>query len=155
MPNIVYYLAYMRDSSEVMHSYILDYIDRHPTIAPAADFELTDADYEDFRKMVVEGGFKYDPLSNAVYDELVKMAKYEGYYDDAKAEFEVLKAKLRHDVGKDLDKVKDVVKQLVASEIVTAYYYQAGRVCNTLRHDKFFKEACRLLANPEEYKALL
>ena len=155
LPNIVYYLAYMRDSSEVMHSYIVDYIDRHPTIAPAADFELTDADYEDFRKMVVESGFKHDPLSNDVYEELVKVAKYEGYYDDAKAEFEALKAKLRHDVGKDLDKVKDVVKQLVASEIVTAYYYQAGQVRNTLRHDKFFKEACRLLAKPEEYNALL
>ena len=155
LPNIVYYLAYMRDSSEVMHSYILDYIDRHPTIAPAADFELTDADYEDFRKMVVESGFKYDPLSNAVYDELVKMSKYEGYYDDAKAEFEALKAKLRHDVGKDLDKVKDVVKELLAGEIVTVYYYQSGRVRNALRHDKFFKEACRLLANPEEYRTLL
>ncbi|MBR5440071.1 MAG: S41 family peptidase, partial [Prevotella sp.] len=59
MTNIVGYLMY-GDSAEVVHNYIMDYVSAHPTIAPARDFKLTDADFEDFKQRVLKSKFNYD-----------------------------------------------------------------------------------------------
>ena len=50
MSNISMYLDRM-DSTEVMFDYVVDYIGKHPTIAPANDFHLTDADYAALRSV--------------------------------------------------------------------------------------------------------
>ena len=155
LPNIAFYLAGARDSNEVMLNYEVDYIAKHPTIAPAKDFALTDADYDEFKARVLKANFKYDRETEKYLKDLEKLAKFEGYYDDAKPEFEALKKKLSHNVAKDLDYNKEYIKQLLENEIVAAYYFQAGAIQNSLRYDKQIKEATKLLNSPEEYKKIL
>ena len=155
LPNIAFYLAGARDSNEVMLNYEVDYIAKHPTIAPAKDFALTDADYDEFKARVLKANFKYDRETEKYLKDLEKLAKFEGYYDDAKPEFEALKKKLSHNVAKDLDYNKEYIKQLLENEIVAAYYFQAGAIQNSLRYDKQIKEAIKLLNSPEEYKKIL
>lgn len=155
LPNIAYYLVGMKDSAEVLHSYVIDYIAKHPTIAPAAEFELSDADYEDFKNRVLSGKFKYDAISEKSLDNLEKVAKFEGYYEGARAEFDALRSKLKHNLAKDLDFNKKSIKELLANDIVAAYYYQKGAVQNGLRNDKQVKEAFRLLGTLAEYRMLL
>ena len=155
LPNIAFYLAGARDSNEVMLNYEVDYIAKHPTIAPAKDFALTDADYDEFKARVLKADFKYDRETEKYLKDLEKLAKFEGYYDDAKPEFEALKKKLSHNVAKDLDYNKEYIKQLLENEIVAAYYFQAGAIQNSLRYDKQIKEAVKLLNSPEEYDKIL
>lgn len=155
LPNIAFYLAGARDSNEVMLNYEVDYIAKHPTIAPAKDFALIDADYDEFKARVLKADFKYDRETEKYLKDLEKLAKFEGYYDDAKPEFEALKKKLSHNVAKDLDYNKEYIKQLLENEIVAAYYFQAGAIQNSLRYDKQIKEAVKLLNSPEEYKKIL
>ena len=155
LPNIAFYLAGARDSNEVMLNYEVDYIAKHPTIAPAKDFALTDADYDEFKARVLKADFKYDRETEKYLKDLEKLAKFEGYYDDAKPEFEALKKKLSHNVAKDLDYNKEYIKQLLENEIVAAYYFQAGAIQNSLSYDKQIKEAVKLLNSPEEYKKIL
>ena len=155
LPNIAFYLAGARDSNEVMLNYEVDYIAKHPTIAPAKDFALTDADYDEFKARVLKADFKYYRVTEKYLKDLEKLAKFEGYYDDAKPEFEALKKKLSHNVAKDLDYNKEYIKQLLENEIVAAYYFQAGAIQNSLRYDKQIKEAVKLLNSPEEYSKIL
>ena len=155
VPNIAFYLAGARDSNEVMLNYEIDYIAKHPTIAPAAEFALTDADYDEFKSRVLAVDFKYDRETEKYLKDLEKLAKFEGYYEDAKPEFEALKKKLSHNVAKDLDYNKQTIKQLLENDIVAAYYYQGGAIQNSLRYDKQVKEAVRLLNSPEDYKKIL
>ena len=155
LPNIAFYLAGARDSNEVMLNYEVDYIAKHPTIAPAKEFALTDADYDEFKARVLKADFKYDRETEKYLKDLEKLARFEGYYDDAKPEFEALKKKLSHNVAKDLDYNKEYIKQLLENEIVAAYYFQAGAIQNSLRYDKQIKEAVKLLNSPEEYKKIL
>lgn len=155
LPNIAYYLAGARDSNELMLNYEVDYIAKHPTIAPAKDFALTDADYEEFKARVLKADFKYDRETEKYLKDLMKLARFEGYYDDAKPEFDALAKKLSHNVSKDLDYNKQYIKRLLENDIVAAYYYQGGAIRNSLRYDKQVKEAVRLLNTPEEYKKLL
>lgn len=155
LPNIAFYLAGARDSNEVMLNYEVDYIAKHPTIAAPEEFALTDADYEEFKARVLKANFKYDRETEKYLKDLEKLAKFEGYYEDAKPEFEALKKKLSHNVAKDLDYNKATIKRLLENAIVAAYYYQAGAIRNSLRYDKVVKEASRLLNSPEEYAKIL
>ncbi len=156
LPNIAYYLTMSGlDSTEVLLNYELDYIAAHPTIAPASEFELSDAEYEDFKQRVIKSGFTYDPESEKALKSLKKIVQFEGYYDDAKSEFESLEKKLKHNIEKDLDINKDAIKRLIEADIVTAYYFQGGAVENSLNHDKQMDEACRLLKDTARYNAIL
>lgn len=156
LPNIAFYLsASGRDSTEVMQEYVIDYISRHPTIAPAAEFCLTDADFAEFKQRVIESGFTYDPESEKVMAQLKKMMEFEGYMEDAKPEFEALEKKLGHNLDKDLDRHKALIMQLLQNEIVAAYYYQGGSIANTLQYDKQMKAAEEILLDPERYNKIL
>ena len=103
----------------------------------------------------MNSSFSYDPGSDKALKALIEVAKFEGYYDDAQAEFEQLEKKLKHNLDKDLDKHKEVIKEMLESDIVSFYYYQRGSIELGLRYDKQFKEACRLLHNGAEYRRLL
>ena len=156
IPNIGFYLsASGQDSTEVMFDYVVDYIAQHPTIAPASEFHITDAEWQAFKERVMKSGFTYDPVSKKQFTELVKTAKFEGYYEDAKPAFDELEKKLNHDVAFALDRHEQVIRQILESEIISAYYYQAGAIEASLNNDKQVKEAIRLLQNPEEYQKLL
>ena len=155
MANITLYLDCL-DSTEVMFDYVVDYISKHPTIASAKDFHLTDADYEDFKQRVIKAGFTYDQVSKKQYDELVKTAKFEGYYDDAKSEFEALKAKIdHHDVARDLDAHRNEIQLMLEQEIVSAYYYHGGELQVGLRTDKIIAEAERILNEEGVYNKII
>ena len=157
LPNIIYYLSVGGlDSTEVMFDYVVDYIARHPSIGDdPTSFHLTDADYADFRQRVIDSGFTYDPVSRKQFDELVKTAKYEGYYDDAKDAFDALSAKLKHDVASDLDKHRDTIVEMLELDIISAYHFQSGSLRAGLKHDKQLQEAVRLLNATDEYQKLL
>jgi carboxyl-terminal processing protease len=156
LPNIAYYLASSGlDSTEVMLNWELDYMKKHPSVVPASDFEITDAEYEDFKQRVQKSGFTYDRESGKYLEDLVKWAKFEGYYDGAKAEFDALEAKLTHNLAHELEYNKETIKQLLAADLMSVYYYNRGAVENALRHDKQWKEAVRLLNHPDEYGRIL
>ena len=156
LPNIAFYLSRV-DTTDIMLNYEIDYIAAHPTVASPKDFELSDADYEQFKQRVVKSGFTYDQVSEKILKELESLARFEGYYDDAKPEFEALRQKLKHNIAKDLDYPynKQKIKELIAADLMAAYYFEKGSLENSLRNDKQFAEAARLLSNPIEYQKLL
>lgn len=156
LPNIAFYLSRV-DTTDIMLNYEIDYIAAHPTVASPKDFEISDADYEQFKQRVVKSGFTYDQVSEKILKELESLARFEGYYDDAKPEFEALRQKLKHNIAKDLDYPynKQKIKELIAADLMAAYYFEKGSLENSLRNDKQFAEAARLLGNPDEYQKLL
>lgn len=155
LPNIAYYLAATRDSNEVLLNYEVDYIAKHPTVAQPADFELSDEDYAEFKKRVLDSGFTYDRTSEKFLKDLEQLTRFEGYYDDAKPEFEALKKKLSHNVAKDLEYNKQAIKNIINNDLMAAYYFQRGATQNSLRHDKQMDEAMKLIADGERYAKIL
>lgn len=156
MPNIAYYLQFA-DTTDLLLNYEIEYMAKHRTVAKPSEFELSDKDYEEFCAYVVKSGFEYDQVSEKYLKDLEKLARFEGYYEDAKPEFEALKAKLKHDIAKDLAYPynKEQLKQIIANDIMSAYYFDRGALENSLRYDKQFAKAVELLKNPEEYRKTL
>ncbi|MDO5447736.1 MAG: S41 family peptidase, partial [Prevotellaceae bacterium] len=155
LSNISFYLSEIVDSTDTYYDWVTNYCLTHETIAQPADFELTDDDFNDFKQKVIDNKFKYDRVSSEMLKRLTEAAKAEGYYDDAKEEFAALENKLSHNISKDLDKNKDEIKQLLASDILTYYYFRRGAVEYSLKHDPVFKKAVEILGNEEEYNKIL
>lgn len=151
LPNILYYLV----NENLIFDYGTQYALKHPSIAPAKAFSLTDADYEEFKELVKKSDFKYDQQTEKMLKNLKEMAEFEGYLKDASAEFEALEKKLQHNLDRDLDYFAPQIKELIAVEIVKRYYYQRGGIIEQLKNDPDLKAAVKLLASPTEYRKTL
>ncbi|MCF0203250.1 MAG: S41 family peptidase [Bacteroidaceae bacterium] len=139
MSRIVYYLS-VGDSTELVHNYVCDYLNKHKNIADAGTFSLSDADFNDFKKRVMAANFKYDPFTEKVLKNLKEVAEAEGYYEGSKAEFEALEKKLTHDISHDIDFNKTQIKSVLERDIMTGRYgYSKGMECNYKYNSVFLK----------------
>ncbi len=136
--------------------YASDYAHQHATIAPSNEFAITDADYSSFTKWLDNKDYSYKTETEDAFDSLKKTAEKEKYYTDAKPAFDALQAKISHDKKQDLIKYKDEITHVLEGEIVSRYYYQRGRIAQSLRNDKDLAQALSLLQEPSgEYHKLL
>lgn len=150
-PNILFYLV----NEDMIFDYATQYVIKHPTIAEVKDFQLTDADYADFKAMLKKRNFTYDRQSEAVLKNLKEMAEFEGYMEGAAEEFAALEKKLQHNLDLELDRFAKDIKPLIADEIVKRYYFEKGAVQEGLKDDPDLKKALEVLQQPEEYKKVL
>ena len=150
-PNILYYLV----NEDMIFDYATQYALQHPTIAKVEDFQLTDADYADFKAMLKKRDFTYDRQSEEVLKKLKEFAEFEGYMENAKEEFAALEKKLQHNLDLELDRFAKDIKPLITEEIVKRYYFEKGAVQETLKEDIGLEKAMEILQKPEEYKKVL
>ena len=151
LPNILFYLV----NDNLIFNYATDYCLKHPTIPSAEKFEITDADYADFKAMVKKADFKYDQQTEKMLKNLKEMAEFEGYLTDASKEFEALEKKLSHNLDRDLDHFSKDIKSMIAVEIIKRYYFQRGSIIQQLKDDDDLKEAVKILTAPAKYKEML
>ena len=150
--NIAYYI--------LMQNHYFDYATRYAQknkrIAEPDKFKLTDAEYNDFVKYLVEEKkFTYTTQTESYFKQLTEVASYEGLDETAKAEFDALKAKLVPDVEKNLLDNRKEIEDLLTVEIILRYYFQKGQVQYMLKDDADMKIAVNLLNNEAEYKNIL
>jgi len=150
-PNIVFYLV----NEDMIFDYATQYVIKHPNIPEVKDFQLTDADYADFKAMMKRRNFTYDRQSEAMLKNLKEMAEFEGYMENAKGEFAALEKKLQHNLDLELDRFAKDIKPLIAEEIVKRYYFERGAVQETLKDDADLKKALEVLQQLEEYNKVL
>ena len=155
IPNIaVYFTRPGLDSTEVMFNWVVDYIMKHDSIAKPEEFRLSESEWKDFSKAVVDAGFKYDRETVKIYDELIKVAKMEGYYEDNKDEFEALKKKLQHNLSRELEKNEKQIRRVLEADIIAAYYYQKGAIAYQNGYDRQIQEAKRLVMSEDYLKSI-
>lgn len=150
-PNIIFYLM----NEDIIFDYATQYCWDHPTLASVDDFQLTDADYEDFKKLVKSRNFKYDRQSEKLLKTLKEMAEFEGYMEGASEEFKALEKKLNHNLDRDLDHFAKPIREYISQEIITRYFYQRGAVMERLKDDKDLEKAVEVLGNSAEYTRIL
>lgn len=151
LPNILFYLV----NDNLIFDYATQYCLKHPTIPAPDKFEITDADYADFKALVKKADFKYDQQTEKILKNLKEMAEFEGYLTEASEEFKALEKKLTHNLERDLDHFSKEIKTMIAVEIIKRYYYQRGSIIEQLKDDDDLKEAEKILTDPVKYKEML
>ncbi len=123
------------------------------SIAQPEEFVITDDIYNQFSAFVKESNFEYESQSKDEFEELLKTAKREKYFDLAEAEFESLRLKLEPNLDKDLLEFRKDISELLESEIVSRYYYQKGAIRSAINDDKAIKKAIEELKSGTNYAA--
>jgi carboxyl-terminal processing protease len=133
--------------------YANQYAASHPAIAPASQFQLTDDEYNDFCKFVIQSGFTYRLESEKYLQDLKKMVKTEGYDTKTDSLFTQLTNLLQPNVADDLTLFRNDVQEMLEMEIIKRYYYQKGTIEYSLRHDDWLKTAISIIQkNIDEIK---
>ena len=152
MSNLHYYLY----AGNHIFDFATQYASRHDAIAPAHEFVLTDADYNDFKQFVRERDFKYDKMSSKQLAELRKMMTFEGYIDSTTQQLlDSLESRLEHNLNKDLDTFRSRIELSLVQEIVKRYYYTRGVIVVGLREEPVTTRAIEVLQSPVRYDEIL
>lgn len=135
----------------ILFDYATRFAAKTAAIAPPEDFTITDEIYSDFTEFVKNSGFQYDSETGDAFEELLKTARSEKYYEVAEAEFKTLEARLKPDLDKDLRLFRKEISDLLKDEIVGRYYYQKGAIRAMLREDPDILKAREVLTDPAAY----
>lgn len=139
----------------LLFDYATMYRNTHPSIAPAKEFHLSDAEYAEFVKWISAKDYDYETKSEKILDDFKTTAEKEKYFSAAAAEFEVLKKKISHDKNADLQKFKDEITELLENEIVSRYYYQSGQIEASFKNDLEIKKAAEALKDKDVYSSIM
>lgn len=133
------------------------YVAEHPEPrASAADFKLTDGEFESFTQSIDPKGFKYDKLCNQIIDNLREAIKAEGYgNEEVTAQLASLEKALAHDLRGDLYAKRPMVEKYLTEEIVSRYYPGYGRARAELNGDPAMEKAMEIFNTPGLYRKIL
>jgi carboxyl-terminal processing protease len=136
----------------VVFHWATEYRNKHETI-DSLSFHLTDSEYEAFVDYAEKTKFKYETQTMKVFSELVETAREDKYYEDAAGAFESLESAVKPDAGRDLRKFQGQIREYMESEIVARYYYQDGRIRQSLPADPCVLKAKEVFAS--SYQSIL
>lgn len=150
-PNILFYLL----NDDLIFDYATQYCLTHPALVSVDSLQITDEDYADFKKLVKDANFTYDRQSEQMLKTLKEVAEFEGYMEGAAEEFKALEQKLNHNLDRDLDYFSGPIKEQIAEEVATRYFFERGAAMQRLKDDADLKKAIEVLTSPAEYHKIL
>ena len=140
-------------------NFIFDFATRYrvdvPSIGEPEKFTISDEEYNSFKAFVESQDFEFKTASEKAFDNLVKTAKREKYYELSEEEFSSLEMKLSHNNLKDLETFQEEIRQVLAEEIVNRYHYRAGRILSQIQKDLQLEKALEVLREPGMVKEVL
>ncbi len=125
------------------------------SITPAAEFHLSDADYEAFSTWLSTQEFEYTTRTEQMLDKLKEATKNEQYFEEIEDEFMELKEAMHHNKAQDVKTYRDQISMLLENEIISRYYYQTGRIQSSLAEDKDLAKAKNVLGDMPTYEGVL
>ncbi len=136
-------------------NYATQFALENPNIAKPESFTLSDKQYNDFVAFLDDKDISYTTKSERLMEELKEIAIKEKYFDGAKSEYAALEEKISKDKGEDLIKFKTEISEFLSNEIISRYYYQDGRIQQSLALDQDVMTAKENLSNLQDHKSIL
>lgn len=139
----------------ILYDYAIKYHFEHPSIKPAKDFELSNAEYQEFIKWALTQDFDYTTQAEKDLNLLEASAKKERYFENVSEQLKALRNKLSHNKEADLGKFKEEIKTALEQEIVVHYYLQKGTREQSFAKDPEIQSALKLFSDMPRYQAIL
>ncbi|MCM1378045.1 MAG: S41 family peptidase [Clostridium sp.] len=136
--------------------YATEYAAKNPTIGRPEEFEISDEVFADFVAHLDTTMVKADRAGLELLKTLRETADSEGYASkELTALMDSMQPLLEPDLQRDLYAKREDISELLASEIVSRYYFARGRAANELRTDIGLRAAREILDNPARYRKIL
>jgi len=133
--------AYSLVYNDILGDYAIEYFKKNLSIAPAAEFHLTDEEYEDFIRYAGTREFDIRSSAESALDQLIKAAKQDGLYEVYKSEIDALSARIKVDKETMLRIKKEEIVPLLEEEILVKYYLRGSEYNIRLRDDQGLYQA--------------
>ena len=155
IPEMLSEIAIQLFTQSMFFDFAARYRNTYEEIESPEKFSLSDDDYNLFKAFLEEKDFEFHTASEKAFDQLLKSAKREKYYEMAEEEFASLEEKLSHNNLKDLETFEEDIRQILTEEIVNHYYYKAGRILSQIQEDPQLDKAIEILTEPGMLKEVL
>ncbi|MBX7241379.1 MAG: S41 family peptidase [Bacteroidia bacterium] len=142
-------------SQQIIFDFATEYYIKHPKIAEARKFKLSDTDYQDFIEFVRKKKFTYDTPAEKEIAKLKHLLEEENHLEPLRKEINEFKEKLKSTKEGELIQNKEEIAEAISAEIIKRYYYRRGMIESGFENDPYIKEALAILNNTAEYKKIL
>ena len=140
-------------------NHIFDYASEfkrnNETIDSAKEFAMDESEYNDFVSFLAGKDYDYTTRTEQSLEALKKAAEGDKYYERISEDYDQLVENIKGNKDKDLLLHKDEISQILENEIISRYYYQQGRIENSLKNDPRVKASISILKEQEKYKGIL
>lgn len=119
------------------------------------EFALSDDQYKDFVTYLQDKDYDYTTRSEKLLQDFEKASKEEKYFANVEEDFTELKEKIKHNKSEDLQTHRAEISEILENEIVSRYFYQSGRIRNSLSKDIRVQKAIEVLKDKDRYNAIL
>lgn len=143
----------------ILNNLIFDFANQyratHDSIANPEIFKVDDNLYQQFLEFLKNKEYSYTTETESILGKLKEVAQEEKSYSAIKDLYEKMYAQLEADKSNDLIRYKGEIAEYLGTEIVTRYYYQKGRIINSIQSDPDVVAAKNILLNTQEYNRIL
>ena len=139
----------------IIFDYATDYYFSHDSIVSPKEFALTDAEYDGFVEFASKQDIDYETRIEKKIHELKETAEKDEVLAQIDSEIKALEDKVAMNKKKDLMSHKDLIRELIESEIVLRYYYEQGTIEASFDNDNDVQEAVKLLKDDAKYAEML
>ncbi len=139
----------------LIFDYATIYSSKHTELTGPSTFTLSDKDYEEFVSWLEEKDYDYTTKSEQLLEDLKKAAEREKYFGDIKEQYDNLVMEISHNKAQDLYTHRNQIESVLTNEIVSRYYYQVGRIQNSLNNDDDINQALEIFTDFKQYSRIL
>lgn len=139
----------------LIFDYATEYARNHESIAAPEDFKLTEKEYEEFKAWLSEQEYEYTTRAERMLKKLEEATEDEKYADAIADEFKALEKAMHKSKEKDVETYKEQILVLLENEIISRYYFQEGRIRNTLADDRDLNAGIEILKDAATYNGVL
>ncbi len=142
-----------QNSKYLIFDFANQYVANHPKDMVHENFKLSDYDWDAFVKMIIEDTALFQNLGLSKMEQLVADGKK--YQVDIAPEVQSMKQKFMNQWIQNIQSERSVIIPFVEAEIVSRYYFEAGRIRSSISSDSEIKAASDLLNQSEKYHQIL
>lgn len=125
----------------VLDQYVIDFVERHPSIPELKDFHFSDEDYEDFIAFASTKEFDYRSSAKTYYDKMVEELREDNLADAMSSQLEALDKALNMEKETFLRLKKSELIPFIEEDIAVRYYFQKAGAQIRLRYDEQLRKA--------------
>ena len=139
----------------LIFNYATQYFYAHESIGTAADFKITDEEFDEFITWLDDKDYDYTTRVEKTLDDLIKLSKEEKFNGMVEETITELKKEINHNKEKDLIKFQDEIRSTLEEDIVSRYYLSKGLLEASFDDDLQLQEAIQVLNDSDRYNQLL
>ncbi len=139
----------------LIFDYATKFRSEHKSIDTPEKFKISDEIYDDFLAYLKQVDYTYTTQHERALDLLKKQAEKNESFDAIQNEFKALETAIEKDKAADFIKYQEEIKRVLKMEIVSRYYFAAGKIASSIEKDTELDQAVEVLGDPSTYQTLL